>query len=333
MQKDYLLSFETSCDETSVAVIKDAKVISNVFYTQKIHEEYGGVVPEIASRAHMEKIVPVYLQALKEAQIDIEDIGVIAYTQAPGLIGALLVGATFAKTLAQSRNLPLIDVHHIEAHAIANGIEHPDLNFPLLCLIVSGGHTEFRICHSYTHTEVIGRTIDDAAGEAFDKIAKLMNLPYPGGPMIDQLAKNGDPTAFKFAKSTVPGLDFSFSGVKTSVMYFLDKSIEKDPDFLTRYQNDLAASAQETIVSMLLDKYRKAILQTGIKDISVAGGVSANSYLREKFTELAAELNVRSYIPAMQYCTDNAGMIGYAAYHKWKAGIYSHNYNTVPSSR
>ncbi len=328
----YILAFETSCDETSVAVVREGSILSNVVYTQEIHQKYGGVVPEIASRAHMEKIVPVYQEALKQAAIELEDISVIAYTQSPGLIGSLLIGATFAKSLAQSRQLPLIDINHIEAHAIASGISE-EIDFPFLCLIVSGGHTEFRVCHSMTDTEVIGRTIDDAAGEAFDKIAKLLGLHYPGGPEIDRRAQLGDPHKFEFPISRVPDLDFSFSGVKTAVLQFLQKSVAKNPDFIPQNLDDLCASVQHTIVQTLLEKFELAIQRTGIRHISIAGGVSANRGLRQEFSAMSKRLDCEAYIPDFQYCTDNAGMIGFAAYHQWEAGSYSRDYTLVPSAR
>ncbi len=329
----HILAFETSCDETSVAVLKDDQILSNVVYTQTIHEKYGGVVPEIASRAHIKKIVPVYQEALATSHISLDDITAIAYTQSPGLIGSLLVGATFAKTLAQSRGLPLIEIDHIEAHAIANGIENPELSFPFLCLIVSGGHTEIRICHSFTHTEVIGHTIDDAAGEAFDKIAKLLNLNYPGGPLMDRYATEGNPNAYSFPMSQVSELDFSFSGIKTSALYFLQKNIKDNPNFITENIHDIAASVQRTIIDMLLSTLKKAINKTGIRQVCIAGGVSANSELRRRFIELARSMSFDYHIPDFQYCTDNAGMIGYAAYHKWKSGQYSHDYSLAPSAR
>ncbi len=329
----YVLAFETSCDETSVAVLQEDQILSNVVYTQSIHQKYGGVVPEIASRAHMEKIVPVYSEALSQVGLKISDIDLVAYTQSPGLIGSLLVGATFAKTLAQSRGLPLIEVNHLEAHAIANGIAHPDIELPFLCLVVSGGHTEFRICKSLSNTEIIGRTIDDAAGEAFDKIAKLLGLPYPGGPQIDKNAKTGDATRFEFPISQVPDLDFSFSGIKTAVLQFLQRETKKNPDFIPQNLNDICASVQHTIIETLLRKYEKAINQTGIKVISLAGGVSANSGLRAAFAQMSERLGCQMYIPDLEYCTDNAGMIGFAAYHKYKAGQYGHDYTLVPSAR
>ncbi len=333
LSTSYILAFETSCDETSVAVLRGSEILSNVVYTQTIHERYGGVVPEIASRAHMEKIVPVYTEALRQSETTLEDIDIIAYTQAPGLIGALLVGAGFAKTLAQSRDLPIIEVNHIEAHAIANGIDHDSLQFPFLCLIVSGGHTEFRVCHSYTETEVIGHTIDDAAGEAFDKIGKLLNLKYPGGPLIDHYAKVGNHEAFEFPISQVDGLDFSFSGIKTSMLYFLEKNIQENPKFIDENLNDICASVQYTIVSTLLQKFERAVQQTGIREVCIAGGVSANSSLRSRFVEMAERLDCRHHVPDFSYCTDNAGMIGYAAYHRCVAGQYSYDYTIVPQAR
>ncbi len=327
-----ILAIESSCDETSVAVVQDGKILSNIIYTQKIHEKYGGVVPEIASRAHLEKIVPVYQEALSVAGISQQNLDAIGYTSSPGLIGALLVGASFAKALAQASDKPIIAINHIEAHAIANAIDNAVV-YPFLCLIVSGGHTEFRICHSPTHTELIGLTKDDAVGEAFDKIGKMLNLEYPGGPQISKYAKEGNPNAFEFPISEIPELDFSFSGIKTSVLYFLEKNIKKDPQFIKNNLEDICASVQRNLVDTLLKKYRKAIAQTGIKHISIAGGVSANAELRTQFMSMADELRCIYYIPDFQYCTDNAGMIAFAAYHKFLENPDSFEYFQVPEAR
>ncbi len=332
MKAKNILAVETSCDETSVAVVSDGLVKSNVIYTQKVHEKYGGVVPEIASRAHLEKIVPVYQEALGRAGLGLDDLDAIGYTDSPGLIGSLLVGASFAKSLAQALDKPIIPINHIEAHAIANAIDS-DIAFPFLCLIVSGGHTEFRICHSHVHTEVLGCTRDDAVGEAFDKIAKMLALDYPGGPQISKQAMQGSPDRFRFPISEVPGLDFSFSGIKTSVMYFLQKNVQKNPDFIDQNLADICASVQKNLVDTLLEKFRLAISQTGIQHISIAGGVSANAELRIRFADMASELGCSAYIPELQYCTDNAAMIAYAAYHKFLENPEGYSYFTVPSAR
>lgn len=325
-----LLAIESSCDETSAAVCRDGKILSNFTATQAVHEKYGGVVPELASRAHMQNIVPVVNTALKEAGVKLRELNAIAFTQAPGLIGSLLVGAQFAKSLAQALHIPLIAVHHMQAHVIANLIEEPQPAFPFLCLTVSGGHTQIVRCDSPTQMQVIGETIDDAAGEAFDKSAKLLGLPYPGGPLIDKYAKEGDPTRFRFPEPQIPGLDFSFSGLKTSILYFLQNAgtslvykeefratEEARKAFIENNLADICASIQQRIISVLLNKLQKAARETGIKHLCLAGGVSANSGLRTAFTEMGKANGWHTHIPAFQYCTDNAGMIAMTAYYKF----------------
>ncbi len=327
-----LLAIESSCDETSAAVCRDGKILSNYIANQTIHEKYGGVVPELASRAHMQNIVPVVDAALKEAGVTLQELSAIAFTQAPGLIGSLLVGAQFAKSLALTLDLPLIAVHHMQAHVMANLIEDPKPEFPFLCLTVSGGHTQIVLCSSPTNMEVIGETIDDAAGEAFDKSAKILGLPYPGGPLIDKYAKDGNPHAFKFPEPQIPELNFSFSGLKTSILYFLQENKKQDPEFVEKNLPDICASIQSRIVSILLNKLKKASIQTGIKSICLAGGVSANSGLRSAFTEMGEKYGWKTFIPAFQYCTDNAGMIAISAYYKFKEGDLT-PLSTQPSAR
>lgn len=307
-----ILAIESSCDETSASICIDGVIINNIIATQDIHKEYGGVVPELASRVHIENIVPVVSKALNN--INPESLDAIAFTQAPGLMGSLLVGCQFAKSMAMALNKPLIAVHHMQAHVLANLIPDNKPDFPFLCLTVSGGHTQIVIAHSPTKLEVIGQTIDDAAGEAFDKTAKLLGLPYPGGPLIDKYAALGDATKYKFAEPQIPNLDFSFSGLKTSVLYFLQK---QEQGFIQDNINDLCASVQHTICTILIKKMQKAIKQTGIKNICLAGGVSANRGLRNDFEELGRKLGCRVFIPAFEYCTDNAAMIAITAYYKY----------------
>ena len=325
-----ILAIESSCDETSASVCVDGRILSNYIANQTIHEKYGGVVPELASRAHMQHIVPVVDAAIKQAGIDLKSLDAIAFTQSPGLIGSLLVGSQFAKSLALSLDKPLIAVHHMQAHVLANLIDDPKPNFPFLCLTVSGGHTQIVVCHSPTSLEVIGETIDDAAGEAFDKSAKLLGLPYPGGPLIDTYAKNGDPKRFKFPEPQIANLDFSFSGLKTSILYFLQNAgksnlfkeefaataLEKQT-FITQNLADICASIQGRIVSILINKLKKASVQTGIRDVCLAGGVSANSGLRRTFEETGQQLGWNTFIPAFAYCTDNAAMIAITGYYKF----------------
>lgn len=282
-----------------------------------MHEQYGGVVPELASRAHMQNIVPVVDVSLQQAGVSLNQVDAVAFTQAPGLIGSLLVGSQFAKSLALALNKPLIAVHHMQAHVLSNLIPEKKPSFPFLCLTVSGGHTQIVLATSPTKLEVIGETLDDAAGEAFDKSAKLLGLPYPGGPLVDKYAKEGNPKRFSFAEPQIEGLDFSFSGLKTSILYFLQKEIKNDPDFVQKNLADLCASIQERIISVLLKKFKKAALQTGITDLCIAGGVSANSGLRNAFTEMCENNKWNAFIPPFQYCTDNAAMIAITAYFKY----------------
>lgn len=328
-----ILAIESSCDETSAAVCRDGKVLSNLIATQKVHEAYGGVVPELASRAHMQKIVPVVHEALKNAGVSLEEIDAIGFTRSPGLIGSLLVGGQFAKSLALSLQKPLIAVHHMQAHVLANLIDEPRPSFPFLCLTVSGGHTQIVRCDSPTQMTVIGETIDDAAGEAFDKSAKLLGLPYPGGPLIDKYAATGNPERFHFPEPQIPGLDFSFSGLKTAILYFIQNAgksqvykeqfmatEEERKSFIESNLPDICASIQARIISILLNKLKKAAITTGIHELCIAGGVSANSGLRKAFDELGKKQQWKTYIPAFQYCTDNAGMIAITAYYKFLAG-------------
>lgn len=317
-----ILAIESSCDETAASVCVDGKILSNVIANQTVHAQYGGVVPELASRAHMQNIVPVVDTAIKRADTLLKEINAIAFTKAPGLIGSLLVGSQFAKSLALSLNIPLIGVHHMQAHVLANLIDDPRPSFPFLCLTVSGGHTQIVVCESPDKLTVIGETIDDAAGEAFDKSAKLLGLPYPGGPLIDKYANLGNAERYSFPEPQIPGLDFSFSGLKTSILYFIRNEESRDPDFLKNNINDVCASIQKRIVSILLNKLKKASEQTGIKNICLAGGVSANSRLRLSFAEMGMRENWITFIPAFEYCTDNAAMIAITGYYKFLAGEF-----------
>lgn len=306
-----ILGIESSCDDTSAAILRDFEILSNVTANQSIHEQYGGVVPELASRSHQENIVPVVESAIKKAGISISEIDAIAFTQGPGLLGSLVVGASFAKALALSLNKPLIAVHHMKAHILAHFIDDDNKqkpSFPFLCLTVSGGHTQIVKVESASKMTVIGKTIDDAAGEAFDKSAKMLGLPYPGGPLIDKYAKLGDATKFKFSKPRIDGLDFSFSGLKTSILYTIRDQVKFNPEFIEENRYDLCASIQRTIIQILMDKIEKAVKETGIKQVAIAGGVSANSDLR-KALESKNKNGWETYIPKLEYCTDNAAMI------------------------
>jgi N6-L-threonylcarbamoyladenine synthase len=327
-----ILAIESSCDETSAAIVYNGKVISNIIATQKVHEQYGGVVPELASRAHLQQIVPVVEAAVKEAGISKTDITAVGFTQAPGLIGSLLVGACFAKGFAQALNVPLIAVHHMQAHVLAHFIEDPKPQFPFLCLTVSGGHTQIVLCHDHLHMEILGETLDDAAGEAFDKVAKMLNLPYPGGPLVDKHAQKGNPERFSFPIPDIKDYDFSFSGIKTSVLYFLQKQVKADPDFVKNNLDDICASVQYTIVKALMKKLEKAAKALNIKEIGIAGGVSANSGLRNALQAYGAKNNWNVYLPKFEYCTDNAAMIGIAAYYKLLKEQFA-DLNVVPSAR
>jgi N6-L-threonylcarbamoyladenine synthase len=318
-----ILAIESSCDETSASVCSDGKILSNFIATQDIHQKYGGVVPELASRAHMQHIVPVVDAALKDAGKSLSDLCAIAFTHAPGLIGALLVGSGFAKSLSLSLNIPLISVHHMQAHVLANLIADKKPEFPFLCLTVSGGHTQIVLCESPLRMKLLGETIDDAAGEAFDKSAKILGLPYPGGPLIDKYAASGDPGRFIFPEPQIPGLDFSFSGVKTAILYFIQEETRKDPDFIQRNLSDICASIQHRIITILLNKLKKASHETGIQHVCLSGGVSANSGLRKSFLDMGEKMKWQTYIPEFQYCTDNAAMIAITGYYKFLGGEFS----------
>ena len=341
-----ILAIESSCDETSAGICRDGEILSNIIASQKVHEQYGGVIPELASRAHMQHIVPVTDQALKKAGVLLTDIDAIAFTRAPGLIGSLLVGSQFAKSLSLALNKPLIPVHHMQAHVLANLISEPKPAFPFLCLTVSGGHTQIVLCRSPLDMKVIGETIDDAAGEAFDKSARLLGLPYPGGPLIDRHAATGDATRFSFPEPRIEGLDFSFSGLKTSILYFLKNagkshiykeqflaSPEEQQQFINDNLADICASVQHRIISILLNKLKKAALTAGIREICLAGGVSANRGLRAAFEQLGKEQGWNTYIPAFEYCTDNAAMIAITGYYKYLAGEYISDLSVTASAR
>lgn len=308
-----ILAIESSCDDTACAILNNGKVLANIQASQAIHEEFGGVVPELASREHMKNIWPLVDRTLKSSGIDINEISAIAFTRGPGLIGSLIVGVNFAKALAIGLQIPIIEVNHMQAHIGAHYIDEPKPNFPFICLTVSGGHTQLVLIKDILEMEVIGQSLDDAAGEAFDKSAKLFGLPYPGGPQLDKLAKLGEPN-FKFNKPRVKELDFSFSGLKTSILYFVQKQPER---FVEENLNDLCASVQKTIVDILLDKIEKASKKYNIKELAIGGGVAANSELRERFTQLGQKKGWNTYIPQFQYCTDNAGMIGIIGHYKY----------------
>jgi N6-L-threonylcarbamoyladenine synthase len=324
MQKNIpvILAIETSCDETAAAVICNGKIASNVVATQAVHAQYGGIVPELASRAHQQHLIPVVRQAMQEANITPSRLDAVAFTQGPGLLGALLVGTSFAKSVAFALDIPLIAVHHMRAHILANFIEEPYPTFPLLGLTASGGHTQLVLVKNPLCMEVIGETQDDAIGEAFDKIGKLMDLPYPAGPLVDQYAQQGDPHCFQFPSTNTSHLNFSFSGIKTAFLYFLRKHQQKDAQFVTKHRNDLCASIQTTLINMLLEKLKDAVAQTGIKTIAVAGGVAANSGLRNQLKQLAAQAHWEVFIPKQSYCTDNAAMIAITAHYQYLAGAF-----------
>lgn len=316
-----ILAIESSCDDTSAAVIIDGEVRSNIVSSQD-HALWGGVVPEVASRAHIRLIVPVVDKALKEAGVEVRNLNAVAITRAPGLLGSLHVGVSYAKSLAMAVDIPLIDVNHMDAHIIANFISDPVPQFPFLCLTVSGGHTQISIIRSYLDIEVVGKTIDDAAGEAFDKTGKILGLDYPAGPILDKKAQLGNPV-YKFPEPAIAGLDFSFSGLKTSILYFLQKQVKADPGFIEKNINDLCASVQDRIVSILINKIEKAVELTGIKEVALAGGVAANSGLRKAMEQRRDDLGWNIYIPAISYCTDNAAMIGKYGYYKFLAGEFA----------
>lgn len=316
-----ILGIESSCDDTSAAISIDGKVVTNKISSQQIHEKYGGVVPELASRAHHKNILPVVDIALKNANIQLNQLDAIAYTRGPGLLGALLVGSSFSKALAASLSIPVIPIHHMKAHVMAHFIDEPKPNFPFLCLTVSGGHTQLLKVNSDHDMTILGHTIDDAVGEAFDKSAKLMGLPYPGGPLIDKYAQKGK-AVFEFSRSNIPDLDYSFSGIKTSILYFLQKRIKENPNFIQENLSDLCASIQKKLIDMLFEKLIKAAKQTKLNQVAIAGGVSANSELRNRLNEEAKKRNWEVFIPDFQYCTDNAGMIAMAGHFKYEQGIF-----------
>ncbi len=326
------MAIESSCDDTAAAVIMNGKMCSNVVASQEIHREYGGVVPELASRAHLQHILPVVDAALKKAKITKADLSAVAFTQGPGLLGSLMVGSSFAKSMALALQVPLIAVNHLDAHVLAHFIGNTDAQFPFLSLLVSGGHTQLVKVSSPSDFEILGKTRDDAAGEAFDKTAKMLGLPYPGGPELDKLAQHGDPTKYRFPDSRVGELEFSFSGLKTAVLYFLRDEKEKNPEFVEQNLNDICASIQHTIVSYLMRKLEKAANETGIKEIAIAGGVSANSRLRSSVRELAVKKGWNVFIPELEYCTDNAAMIAQAAYFQYIDKTFA-NQDSIPFAR
>ena len=316
----YLLGIESSCDDTSASVIHNGKILSNIVANQEIHAKYGGVVPELASRAHQQHIVPVVHQALKEAGIEKKDLNAICFTSGPGLMGSLLVGTSFAKSMALSLGIPLIEVNHMQAHILAHFIEEEEQKkppFPFLCLTISGGHTQIVKVEDYFKMTILGETIDDAVGEAFDKSAKILGLPYPGGPLIDKYAQKGNPEAFRFTKPKVNPMDFSFSGLKTAILYFIQKQQKTNPKFIEENLFDICASIQNTIVSILMDKVKNAVEETGIKHVAIAGGVSANSEIRKRLRAAEQQVNWSCYIPKFEYTTDNAAMIAISGYLKY----------------
>lgn len=331
----YILGIESSCDDTAAAVINNGVVLSNVVATQEIHTQYGGVVPELASRAHQQNIVPVVHQALRKANIDKKQLQAIAFTSGPGLMGSLLVGTSFSKSLSLGLGIPLIDVNHMQAHILAHFIkaeEQTAPNFPFLALTISGGHTQIVKVTNYFEMEVIGQSIDDAVGEAFDKSAKILGLPYPGGPLVDKYAQQGNPKAYPFPKPKVSPMDFSFSGLKTSVLYFIERETAKNPNFISENIADICASLQYTIVNYLMDKLKNAVKHTGIKEIAIGGGVSANSGIRKAIKEAEGKYGWTTHIPKFEYCTDNAAMIAIVGELKYKQGIFAKT-NVVASAR
>ncbi|UJH66986.1 tRNA (adenosine(37)-N6)-threonylcarbamoyltransferase complex transferase subunit TsaD [Allomuricauda sp. SCSIO 65647] len=326
VEKKYILAIESSCDDTSAAVLCNNKVLSNVVAAQEIHEQYGGVVPELASRAHQQHIVPVVHQALAKANIDKKRLSAIAFTRGPGLMGSLLVGTSFAKSLALGLDVPLIGVNHMQAHILAHFIDDVDRekpNFPFLAMTISGGHTQIVLVKNYFDMEILGETLDDAVGEAFDKSAKLLGLPYPGGPLIDKHAQQGNAKAFEFPKPKVDGLNFSFSGLKTSILYFIQRETRKHPDFVKKNLHDICASIQYTILEILMEKLMAASAQTGIKEVAIGGGVAANSGIRERLIGAERTLGWKTHVPKFEYCTDNAAMIGIVGYLKYLEGDFS----------
>ncbi|WP_347156807.1 tRNA (adenosine(37)-N6)-threonylcarbamoyltransferase complex transferase subunit TsaD [Pontibacter chitinilyticus] len=326
MTEPIILAIESSCDETSAAVISRGKVLSNIIATQAVHEQYGGVVPELASRAHQQNIIPVVSQALASANVAKSALNAVAFTRGPGLLGALLVGCSFAKAFALGLNIPLIEVNHMQAHILAHFIDDPKPSFPFLCLTVSGGHTQIVLVKSPLDMEIIGQTTDDAVGEAFDKTAKMLGLPYPGGPMLDKMAAQGDPAAFAFPVGNMPGYDYSFSGIKTSVLYFLKNKTKENPEFVQENLANICASVQQTLIKTLLKKLVQAARDLNINEVAIAGGVSANTGLRKALQEYATKYNWQVYIPAFQYCTDNAAMIAMAAHFQYLNGDFATQY-------
>jgi N6-L-threonylcarbamoyladenine synthase len=332
-----ILGIESSCDDTAAAVVKDGVLLSNIVADQEVHRRYGGVVPELASRAHQQNIVPVVDQALKMAGIKSQELSAVAFTRGPGLLGSLLVGSSFAKGFALAGNIPLIEVNHLQAHILVHFLKQPgrDISmppFPFLCLLVSGGHTQLIVVKDYLDLDIIGKTIDDAAGEAFDKCAKIMGLPYPGGPLVDRYASDGNAEAFAFTKPVIMGLDYSFSGLKTAFLYFVRDRLKEQKDFIKQNRNDLCASIQKTIVEILTDKLETAFLQTGIKEIALAGGVSANRGLRERIKWLAQKHDWNVFIPEISLSTDNAAMIAMTGYFKFLAGKFA-GFDSSPLAR
>jgi len=317
-----ILGIESSCDETSAAVCVDGKMLSNVIANQTIHEAYGGVVPELASRVHQQNIIPAVQQAILNAKVNKNDIDAVAFTRGPGLLGSLLVGVSFAKSFALALGKPLIEVNHMQGHVLAHFIGDNKPGFPFLCLTVSGGHTQIVLVKDYFDMGIIGQTTDDAAGEALDKTSKVLGLPYPGGPLIDKYARLGNPDAYKFPEPQIPGFDFSFSGLKTSIMYFIRDNVKADPDFMQKNMPDICASVEKRVVTILLNKLKKAAVELGIKDIALAGGVSANTGLRQGLQDLAAQMGWNAFIPKFEYCTDNAAMIAIAGYYKYLKGEF-----------
>ena len=334
--RSIILAIESSCDDTSAAVLRDDTLLSNVIASQKVHEQYGGVVPELASRAHQQNIIPVVDGAIRQAGIEKADIDAVAFTRGPGLMGSLMVGVSFAKSFAQALGKPLVEVNHLQAHVLSHFIrvdggmagagvaaDAPKPEFPFLCLLVSGGHTQILLLRSHFEMEVLGQTIDDAAGEAIDKAAKIMDLGYPGGPIIDRLAKEGNAEAYRFATPHIPGYDYSFSGIKTSFLYFLRDRLKEDPQFIERHKADLCASIQKTIVGFLLKKVERAAIDRGVRQVAIAGGVSANSLLRGELTRLCQRHHWQAFIPPFTFCTDNAAMVGIAGYFKYLKGEFA----------
>ena len=317
-----ILGIESSCDETSASVCADGVILSNVIANQTIHEAYGGVVPELASRVHQQNIVPAVQQSLINAQISKNDIDAVAFTRGPGLLGSLLVGVSFAKAFALARNLPLIEINHMQAHVLAHFIDDPKPTFPFLCLTVSGGHTQIVLVKDYFDMEVVGQTNDDAAGEALDKTSKILGLPYPGGPLIDKYARLGNPDAYRFPEPQIPGLDFSFSGLKTAILYFIRDNVKLNPNFVQDNMADICASVEKRVVTILLNKLKKATLQYQVKDVALAGGVSANTGLRLGLKQMGDEMGWNTFIPKFEYCTDNAAMIAIAGYYKYLKGEF-----------